>query len=301
MAYRKEATKTDDPTVDANGNGFRLAQADTSGPNAAILFAEIYGIPFQILAKRTEEKDGVPMRVVDVWGDYKRKPARGRMEPLAEVIVAEDEETELVPLWENREFSRALTRFANEVLKTLRKNEVLGEKEEAQIFSCDTLIRKVCNAAKAEAASKTPSVKPKPISENTLLAHSYGGKIDERRGQLRALVAEFNGFKKNAKLEDVKLLMILTGLDVKEKEKVSKKDRIVPRRVFNQHMDQNRFFSWYLKKKGPNGKLSAPKYYGTELPDDLDLELDKVNFHPEYVAEFFGLTSIEPMANIAAA
>lgn len=248
--------------------------------------AEFSGIPFQIRAKKSYVKDGRLMRDFEVLCEGGKVPATKSLDKIAEVCSLSGDEFALVPIADSRS-RRGMALFSNKILKLLEKNHVLEGVNESQIFACNALCDTMAKAA--EELSFNTQSSGRRVTEDALLAFSYGKKPGAIGDELKEVFKTLRSIENKEEIEELRLLSIFLKLLIKKKEESKSLIRGEARRIFNQHMDSKGFVSWYLRAKGPDGKLMPTKYFGTALPNNIDLDLDRVNFHPQYVAERYGI------------
>jgi hypothetical protein len=217
-----------------------------------------------------------------------KNPGFEKLVKVGDVCSLEGEGFALVPDSDSRT-SRGMSLFNAKILKVLEGEKVLKGVNESQIFVCNTLCDTMAKAAEGQSIREANGHRPR-LTENALLAFSYGKKPGAMCEDMKDVFKSLRAIENKGEIEEFRLLLVYLKLVIREKGETEGNARGEARRVFNQHMDGKGFFSWYLRAKGPEGKLRPTKYYGTTLPEDIDLELDRVHFHPQYVANVYGIS-----------
>lgn len=121
------------------------------------------------------------------------------------------------------------------------------------------------------------------VTDKELLIARFGKKPKECCSEILEVFSALEKVVDIATFEELDALETIIKHRKKEISQKQAKIKTKTRRNFYQVEVKAGIFVWYVRER-KDGKLLQLKYFGNSLPSDIDLELDKVNLHPGYIA-----------------
>jgi hypothetical protein len=176
-----------------------------------------------------------------------------------------------------------MTGNARSAAATAREKDTSLDTPEVQSEStttskADTIEKpKTLLSKKSSEKSKRKNMKQQSRNEEKFLLAQFSKSASEFCNEIQNIFSALN----IASIDELNALEI--AIKCKKKEiKEQAKTKIKTRRNFYQVEVKKGVFVWYVRER-IDGKLSQLKHFGNLLPEDIDPELDKVNFHPSYI------------------